>query len=253
VTAWQYARRQLTADAGRFEEFAAKVDVHRSNVMNIRTLVRAAVLAGLGTSSAWAVSLAATDPAEPMPEDGMSAAAPLAIESWSAGSATLVPLMAADLQASQVINLDAPADTKGGAVGKPIEDVAFVKQATESGRKEVAAAREALPRLKSPQLKRIAEMLVSDHGNANARLSKIAEAKGWPVPAPTAAVPPAPGTAGSDFDAQWTADMIAGHERSVALYRAQARGGEDQDLRKYASDTLPTIEHHLAELRSLQK
>ena len=43
--------------------------------------------------------------------------------------------------------------------------------------------------------------------------------------------------------------MIAGHERSVALYRAQAQGGEDQDLRKYAHDTLPTIEHHLAELR----
>ena len=221
--------------------------------MKIRTLIQAAVLAGLGTSSAWAVSLAATEPAEPMPEGGMSAAAPLAIESWSAGSATLVPLMAADMQASQVINLDAPADTTGGAVGKPIDDVAFVKQATESGRKEVAAARDALPQLKNPQLKRVAEMLVRDHGSANARLSKIAEAKGWPVPAPAAAVPPASGTASSDFDAKWTADMIAGHERSVALYRAQAQGGEDKDLRKYASDTLPTIEHHLAELRSLQK
>ena len=47
--------------------------------------------------------------------------------------------------------------------------------------------------------------------------------------------------------------MIAGHERSVALYRAQAQGGEDQDLRKYAHDTLPTIEHHLEELRRMQK
>ena len=47
--------------------------------------------------------------------------------------------------------------------------------------------------------------------------------------------------------------MIAGHERSLALYRAQAQSGEDKDLRRYASDTLPTIEHHLEELRSLQK
>jgi putative membrane protein len=226
--------------------------------MNIRTMVirkmaTAVVLAGIGTAPAWAVSLAATNPAQPMPEGGMSAAAPLAIESWSAGSATLVPLMAADMQAGQVINLDAPADTTGGTVGKPVDDVAFVKQATESGRKEVAAARDALPQLKNPELKRIAEMLVSDHSNANARLSKIAEAKGWPVPAPAAATPPASGTASSNFDAKWTADMIAGHERSVALYRAQAQGGEDKDLRKYASDTLPTIEHHLAELRSLHK
>jgi putative membrane protein len=47
--------------------------------------------------------------------------------------------------------------------------------------------------------------------------------------------------------------MIAGHERSVELYHAEAQGGEDKDLRKFASDTLPTIEHHLAELRRLQK
>lgn len=211
-------------------------------------------LAGIAAvAPAWAVSLAATNPAQPIPEDRVNAAAPMAIESWSAGSASLVPLMAADMQASHAASIDAPADAPSGAVGKPIDDVAFVKQATESGRKEVSAARDALPQLKNPELKRIAEMLVSDHGNANAKLSKIAETKGWPIPAPQSAAPPASGTAASDFDAKWTADMIAGHERSVALYRAQAQGGDDKDLRQYAHDTLPTIEHHLAELRSLQK
>ena len=47
--------------------------------------------------------------------------------------------------------------------------------------------------------------------------------------------------------------MIAGHERSIALYSAQARSGEDADLRKFAHDTLPTIEHHLEQLKSAQK
>jgi putative membrane protein len=117
----------------------------------------------------------------------------------------------------------------------------------------VDAARDALPQLKKPELKRIAEMLVTDHGSANERLAKIAEAKGWPVPGPQAAGAPPSGTASGDFDAKWTADMIAGHERSLALYRAQAQAGEDKDLRKFARDTLPTIEHHLAELKSLQK
>jgi len=221
--------------------------------MSHKQIATALLVAGLASAPAWAASLAATNPAEPMPEAGLSAAAPTTIESWTAGSATLVPLMAADMQSSHVTSVDAPADAAGGTVGKPIDDVAFVKQATESGRKEVAAARDALPRLKSPELKRIAEMLVNDHSDANARLSKIAENKGWPVPAPQSAAPPASGTASSDFDAKWTADMIAGHERSLALYRAQAQSGEDKDLRRYASDTLPTIEHHLEELRSLQK
>jgi putative membrane protein len=73
------------------------------------------------------------------------------------------------------------------------------------------------------------------------------------MPSPQASAPPPSGTASSDFDAGWTAEMIAGHERSAALYRAQAQNGEDKDLRNYARETLPTIERHLAELRRLQK
>lgn len=203
---------------------------------------------------AFAASLSFTGEPQPLPEASNTAASPLAIESWAAGSATLVPLMAADTQATpQDPNVDAPAASTQ-AVGKPIDDVSFVRRATESGRKEIASARDAGPQLKRPELKRMAEMLVQDHTAANAKLSKIAETKGWPLPAPqAAAAPPPAGTASGSFDDKWTAEMIAGHERSVALYRAQAQGGEDQDLRQYARDTLPTIEHHLAELKKLQK
>jgi len=203
---------------------------------------------------AFAASLSFTGEPQPLPEASNTAASPLAIESWAAGSATLVPLMAADTQATpQDPNVDAPAASTQ-AVGKPIDDVSFVRRATESGRKEIASARDAAPQLKRPELKQMAEMLVQDHTAANAKLSKIAETKGWPLPAPqAAAAPPPAGTASGSFDDKWTAEMIAGHERSVALYRAQAQGGEDQDLRQFARDTLPTIEHHLAELKKLQK
>lgn len=208
---------------------------------------------------AGAASLAATSPAQPLPDGDARASRPMPLETWTAGtthgSAALVPLMAADMQASRASTFDAPADAAGGTPGKSMDDMTFVKQASESGRKEMSSARSALPQLKKPELKRLAEMLVNDHGNANARLAKLAESKGWPVAAAAATPPepPASGTASGDFDARWTAEMIAGHERSVALYRAQAQAGEDPDLRRYARDTLPTIEHHLEELRSLQK
>ena len=84
-------------------------------------------------------------------------------------------------------------------------------------------------------------MLVNDHSGANQRLSKIAESKQWPLPAPPPRSAPPTGTASSDFDAKWTAEMIAGHERSKKLYHAEAQTGEDKDLRQYASETLPTI------------
>jgi putative membrane protein len=203
-------------------------------------------------SPSFGVALSTTGPSQPLP----SIAAPAgmqAAENLTAGSATLVPLMASDVPASEVSTVDASTPTSGGAVGKPIDDISFVARATESGRKEAGSAREALPQLQDPDLKRIAEMLVADHGDANARLTKIAEAKQWPVPAPQQRDAPPAGTASPDFDSRWTAEMIAAHERSVALYSAQAQGGEDQDLRKYARDILPTIQHHLAELRRLQK
>jgi putative membrane protein len=212
----------------------------------------AVALAGLATAiPASAVSLSSTAPPQPIPANETSLA-PSTIEKWTAGSGALVPLMAADAQAAQAAGVDAPAG-KMPSDGKAVDDVAFVKKATESGRKEVAAARDALPQLKNPGLKQLAGMLVQDHSKANARLSSIAESKGWPVPAPAAAAPPPAAGAAGDFDQKWTAEMIAGHERSVALYTAQAQVGQDKDLRQYARDTLPTIEHHLAELRKLQK
>jgi len=219
-----------------------------------RSFSIAAMLTGLAFAlPGLAMSLASTTPAQPIPDDGRPLASPLALETWSAGSASLVPLMATDAQAIRAPSIDAPADGAGETVGKPLDAASFVRQATESGRKEVEAARNALPQLRKPELKRIAEMLVSDHGKANERLSKLAESKGWPVPGPKAAAPPPSGTAAGDFDARWTAEMIAGHERSIALYRAQAQAGEDEDLRRFARDTLPTIEHHLAELEGVKQ
>jgi putative membrane protein len=220
----------------------------------LRSYRFSAVIAVATTAPAWAVSLSTIDTAQPLPDSAANPAA-LAADRWAPGSASLVPLMAAEMQANPSASNDSSTAEAAGmpAVGKPLSDIAFVRVATENGRKEINAAREALPQLKTPELKRIAEMLVSDHNDANARLSQIAEAKQWPVPPPAAPAAPPSGSASSDFDAKWTADMIAGHERSVALYRAQATGGEDKDLRKYARETLPTIEQHLAQLKSLQK
>ncbi|MBC8024600.1 MAG: DUF4142 domain-containing protein [Steroidobacteraceae bacterium] len=229
------------------------MDVQRITHRGVRGFGFAGLI--VAAAPALAVSLPATDPASVLPDTTAAPLLPeqmLVADSWNAGSTALVPVVATDAQAHPISTVDSPADG-GASVGKPVDDIQFVRQATEGGRHEVQSARDALPQLKKPELKQIAEMLAADHTNANSKLAKIAENKGWPVPGPRAPAAPPAGTAAADFDSKWTAEMIEGHERSVALYRAQARGGEDKDLRKYASETLPTIERHLAQLRSLQK
>ena len=218
--------------------------------------IAAALLTIAFAGGARAVSLSNTDAAQPMPADpraDMGVESLHAAETLTAGSGALVPLMAADVEASQTVAVDAPADTAGASVGKPVDDLSFVREATQAGRREVESARDALRELNAPDLKRIAAMLVTDHAGANAKLEKLAQTKGWRVPAPETAPAPPAGTASPDFDAKWTSDMIAAHEHAVALFRAQSQGGEDADLRRFARETLPTLEHHLAELRSLQK
>jgi putative membrane protein len=211
------------------------------------------VLVALASAPAAAVSLSSAGPARPLPQDDRHAAIPVTqVEVLAGGSAALVPLMAADGAATELSPIEAIAAGSTEA-GRPLDDLAFVVKATESGRKEKLSAQDALPQLKDPGLRRLAEVLAAHHDDANARLSKIAEARGWTVPVTRRETPPPSGSASPDFDAKWTAEMIAGHERAIALYREQAQSGEDEDLRRYARETLPTIEQHLEWLRRLQK
>jgi putative membrane protein len=216
-------------------------------------IATAVALLALASAPATAVSLSSAGPARPLPGDDRHAAIPVTqVEVVAAGSAALVPLMAADGAATELSPIEAIAAGSTEAAG-PIDDLAFVVKATESGRKEKMAARDALPQLKDPALRRLAEMLAAHHDDANARLSKIAAARGWTVPVTRGEAPPPAGSASPDFDAKWTAEMIAGHERAIALYREQAKSGEDEDLRRYAREALPTLEQHLEWLRRLQK
>jgi len=217
----------------------------------LATAALSAVMSALAAGTAGAVSLATLDTAPPRPEVSVPAYA--FSDDSSPGSTALVPLVATDVQAQPIAALDVVAKSGGAPAVKPLDDIQFVARATESSREEVAAAQQAIPQLSEPRLKEVAEALVADHTNANEKLSSLAATKGWPVPGPEASTTPPAGSSSADFDSKWLADMIGGHERAAALYRAQAQAGEDKELRKYARDTLPTIERHLAELRSLQK
>jgi putative membrane protein len=213
-----------------------------------KSLIAAAAM--LASASAWAVGASSNGPAS-MPSDVFMPDA-LVASSLAAGSGALVPLMAADLPVQQISTIDASTPSSGGA-DKLVDDIAFVARATERGRDDARSARDALPQLKDPELKRLAETLAQERDGANAQLERIAAARDWPVPAQRRAEAPPAGRANADFDANWTDDMIMVQERSVALYSAQAQAGEDRELRKYARDTLPTLQHQLAELRRLQK
>lgn len=58
---------------------------------------------------------------------------------------------------------------------------------------------------------------------------------------------------GKRFDAQFLRDAVQDHERVVAAFQREARHGQDQDVKAYAQQALPTVEEHLREAERLLK
>jgi len=58
---------------------------------------------------------------------------------------------------------------------------------------------------------------------------------------------------GAGFDKQYVKDQLAAHKKTVALFQKEASSGSDPQLKQFASDTLPTLQHHLSDVEALAK
>jgi putative membrane protein len=133
---------------------------------------------------------------------------------------------------------------------KTMLDQTFVREASAAGLAEVADAQKAMKMAKRDDVRRAAQQLLDDHQAANTKLKTLAEKKNLPLAtAPKQAPPPATG----DFDSSYIASQIKAHQDAVTLFKTQAEGGRDNDLREFAASTLPTLEQHLAMMQSLKK
>ena len=95
-------------------------------------------------------------------------------------------------------------------------------------------------------------MILEDHRNSSQKLQSLASRKGWTLPSAASADADQAmtSTSGSgSFDDRFLADQIRMHREAISLYRAQASGGSDPDLRQFARDQLPHLEHHLEMLQ----
>jgi putative membrane protein len=132
----------------------------------------------------------------------------------------------------------------------------FVFKVAGAGQFEVRASQFALAQAGSDKVKQFARQMIQDHTRANQELAALAARKGWPVP---------PGVApkhidllqqlgrqtGSNFDRQYAEIQVKAHEEAVALFEAQAAGGQDADLKQWTGKTLPTLKEHLKMARDL--
>jgi putative membrane protein len=136
-------------------------------------------------------------------------------------------------------------------------DAHFVMQAAEGGMMEVAKGKLAAQKGSHEGVKQLGQRMVDDHTKANDELKSIANGKnitlpGEPKPPMQAALAKLEKLDGAAFDRAYVDDQVRDHEKTIALFEREAKGGKDAELKAFAEKTLPTLKEHLTMVRDVK-
>ena len=137
-------------------------------------------------------------------------------------------------------------------------DATFIQDAAQGGMAEIQAAQLAQTTSHSPKVKAYAQKMITDHTQADDQLKQIAMSKGATLPTAVndmemQQMTTLQGEKGRKFDHDYLADQVMDHSQMVQVFQTEAQSGTDPDLKKYAADTLPTVQAHLDQANALTK
>ena len=129
----------------------------------------------------------------------------------------------------------------------------FLEKAAKSGMEEVRISRVAAQRTTNPDVKRLAERIISDHENAGEALTALAASRGVALPAKDMNPNRWEKRDAKNFDLDYIDKMISDHENAVKLFEKQANNGDDNEAVALARKYLPKMQHHLQQAKDLKR
>jgi putative membrane protein len=204
------------------------------------------------------------------------------LATWSMAQPATVPPQARPANASST----APAPSFPQRWLDMLTAQQFVTDAAMGGMKEVRLSEIALAKTQNAGVKAVAQRMITDHSQANAKLRQLAEQKGLTVPAEntfaaddanwnnpliTGAEPvkdayllktdlaladyqdfrQLKSLSGREFDQAYARDMVMDHENTIIEFEAASRLLTDPELKAFAEQTLPTLRMHQQMVRKL--
>ncbi|MCC6861032.1 MAG: DUF4142 domain-containing protein [Bryobacterales bacterium] len=145
---------------------------------------------------------------------------------------------------------------KPGKTGA-MTDQRFVQKAAMSHMAEMRLAGIAQQRASSQAVKDYAQRLEQDHTQALTRLREIAGRENINLPDQLDSkhqshIDRFSKLSGEEFDRAYIQHMIRDHKQDIALFERQANRGTGEDVKNYASNTLPALREHLNMATSIQ-
>ena len=129
----------------------------------------------------------------------------------------------------------------------------FLERAAKASMMEVQISQVAVARSSNPEVKRFAQRMIEDHGDASAQLAALASTRGISLPAKEPYPEKWQDRDAKDFDREYLAKMVSDHEDVVKLFQKHARDGKDPVVMEFARKHLPKMQEHLQQALDLKR
>jgi putative membrane protein len=129
-------------------------------------------------------------------------------------------------------------------------DRSFIAIAAQGGMAEIKLSELVNSRAECDEIKQFGQHMVQDHGQASQELKQLASQKGVMPQAQLDArhqnlYGRLSNLSGENFDCAYISVMVEDHQQVIAAFERETKQGQDQDLKDWASKTLPTLREHL--------
>jgi putative membrane protein len=136
------------------------------------------------------------------------------------------------------------------AVAALSQEPSFYERLAQASIAEIQAGKLAQGMGATAEVRNFGAMMVKQHGDANERLSAVANSKGITLPsAPSEdqinTLKALHAQSGARFDKAYLTEQVRAHQDALRLLKTAITSGEDADAQSLAQELLPTVESHL--------
>jgi putative membrane protein len=130
------------------------------------------------------------------------------------------------------------------------DDSEFAVNVADAGMLEVQLGQLAQGNGTSSAVKKFGQEMITAHKKAGEELKALALQKSISLPATLSdksqkKYDNLAQKTGKDFDDAYSDAMVSGHKDVVDAFKKEIDKGKDEELKSWATSTLPTVEHHL--------
>jgi len=140
-----------------------------------------------------------------------------------------------------------------------MSDQKFLDFAAQTDMVEAHLGKLAQDAAASQSVKDYGQMVATDHTHDYERLQSLAQQTGLTVPTAIdsehikAVIAPFHELKGAAFDHKYIHTMVEGHTGAIAIYKQEAHDAQNEAIRTYAQETLPTLQKHLDDAKAIEQ